>query len=169
MERLRILVKGTETPRAGGMICLTETRLPGAAESVEPPGAEGRAAGNGIQVQRSGEQLLIWTAGPLCPEDGTPAPEKLTERYGACLSAAAEAGIETADILTIPTGVYDSRLFQTATAILRAVRSCLLTQEMPGQIRILCGTEREVTVYKQAYNFWFADTKSVRMKDAGWD
>lgn len=171
MERLEILTGGLETSRTTGVICLTGTRLPGGGDPAEVLRAAGidLTADSNIHQEKMGTQTFFWTAGPECPENGAPAPKELAEAYRACLAAAMEAGMEAVDLLTVPTGVYDSRLFQTATAVLQTVRDWILNRERPGRVRILCGSDRETMVYKQAYNFWFADTKAARMEDAGWD
>lgn len=171
MERLEILTGSPETSRTAGVICLTGTRLPGGGDPAEVLRAAGidLTADDHLHREKLGTQTFFWTAGPECPGDGAPVPKELTEAYRTCLSAAAEAGVEAVDLLAVPTGVYDSRLFQTATAVLQAARDWLLTHETAEQVRILCGSDREAMVYKQAYNFWFADTKAARMEDAGWD
>lgn len=173
MEQLEIFAGSLKDANADAVLCVMNTRLPGGTDPKELLKIAGMTPvpdlSDGISVKKVGMQQWILAAGPVCPENGAPLPKALADTYRACLSAAEAAGVETADILAVPTGVYDSRLFQTATTTLQTVRDFLLTHEYPKTVRILCADGREVMTYKQAYNFWFADTKAARMNYEGWD
>ena len=65
---------------------------------------------------------------------------------------------------SIPTGVYDSQLFQVATIVLRELDALLKSCPALKKVRIVCQDEASVKGYMQAYNFWFAVEKGDRMK-----
>ena len=88
----------------------------------------------------------------------------MTESYRACFDVVRELGVETLDVPSIPTGIYDSQLFQVATVVLRELDALLKNCSTLQKVRILCQDEESLQRYMQAFNFWFAVEKSDRMK-----
>ena len=116
-----------------------------------------------------GKISVLCAAGPVWKEGKPDELKELSACYRACLELAAEKKFAAVDILAVPTGVYDSRLFQMATTTFQAVRDFQKTHEYPRKVNIVCQDDTMVMIYKQAYNFWFADVKSARMDYEGWD
>lgn len=100
------------------------------------------------------------SSGAVAPPDGMN-PAALSAQVRAQLSQAKTQGLS---ILELPAPFWEDRrsaLFQTATVVLRTVMDFL--PECSLSVRLLCPSEDCATVYRQAYNFWYAGEKSQRL------
>lgn len=165
MKRLDAIPAHAAVPPAQALLTVTHTTLPGG-EALRVAAAQPEAGA--VLTQEDG-RTVIAAHGPLWQTGSGAEMAALRESVLACLTLACAQELETADLIAVPTGVYDSRLFQAATVLLQAVRDFQALHALPRCVRLLCADEREVPVYKQAYNFWFADTKAARLDHEGWD
>jgi O-acetyl-ADP-ribose deacetylase (regulator of RNase III) len=87
----------------------------------------------------------------------------LASCYRACLTLAAEHGIQSVDFSSISTGVYGYPLPQAAPVALKAIMDFLSGHETPRQVRMVCHREEIAAVYRRAWNTWYAESKEDRM------
>ena len=179
MERLEVLADDIRKSQADAIVCIANTVLPGGENLSEKILQNAMIDLMSIQLEPGKAVLLsgkcvglrhiIWSNGPEWQGGNRSEPAKLAECYASCLELAEMNHFETLDILAVPTDLYNSQLFQVATTTLQTVRDFLLKKEFPKRVRIVCQNTKMVEVYKQAYNFWFADVKATRMEHEGWD
>lgn len=108
-------------------------------------------------------QYVLHTPGPIWQGGGHGEATLLASCYRSCLSLAAEHSIRTVDFPSISTGVYGYPLPQAATVALKAIIDFLAEHDLPQQVRMVCHTEAAAQVYRQTWNFWYAESKSDRM------
>lgn len=106
---------------------------------------------------------VLHTPGPIWRGGQTGEAEKLASCYRSCLLLAAENGIRSVDFPCISTGVFGYPVAQAATVALRTIVDFLRYHDMPRRVRVVCHTEEAARVWRQTYNFWFAETKADRL------
>lgn len=111
----------------------------------------------------------IYISGPQWQGGNKGESEKLKECCEKCLEKCAYEGFKNVDILSIPTGIYNSQMFQVTTAMLNAIKEFFNGNSDVESVRIVCENEKAADSYMQAYNFWYADEKSVRIMNENWD
>jgi len=106
---------------------------------------------------------VLHTPGPIWRGGQSDEAEKLASCYRSCLQLAAENGIVSVDFPCISTGVFGYPAVQAATVSLRAIMDFLQDHDMPRRVRVVCHTEDAAKIWRQTYNFWFAETKADRL------
>lgn len=115
------------------------------------------------QGYRLPARYVLHTVGPIWRGGTDDEAAVLASCYRSCLEIAAAQGFATLDFPSIATGVYGYPLFQAATVALRAIVPFLQTHELPTRVRMVCHSEEDRQVYRQAYNMWFAVDKAHRL------
>nr|WP_325300546.1 O-acetyl-ADP-ribose deacetylase [uncultured Dysosmobacter sp.] len=108
-------------------------------------------------------QYVLHTPGPVWQGGGHGEAALLASCYRSCLTLAAERGIRTVDFPSISTGVYGYPLPQAAAVALKAIMDFLAEHDLPWRVRMVCHTEAAAQVYRQTWNFWYAESKADRM------
>lgn len=101
-----------------------------------------------------------------------PAPQDmacLKPLYEAALTAAEEAGAETAYFPPIPAADLNSTMFQAITLIYQTMRKFQASHTNPRRICILCDDDRVLQLYMVVWNLYYAEDKADRMNDGRWD
>lgn len=106
---------------------------------------------------------VLHTPGPVWRGGQSGEAEKLASCYRSCLQLAAQNGIQSVDFPCISTGVFGYPAVQAATVSLRAIMDFLHDHDTPRRVRVVCHTEDAAKVWRQTYNFWFAETKADRL------
>lgn len=140
--------------RAAGPELLAECRTLGGCET----GQAKLTAGYRLQAK-----YVLHTPGPIWRGGGHGEAALLASCYRSCLTLAAERGIRTVDFPSISTGVYRYPLPQAATVALKAIMDFLAEHDLPERVRMVCHTEDAAQVYRQTWNFWYAESKTDRM------
>lgn len=172
MERLEILTGNIWDSQSEAVVYVTDTVLSGGTEQSSLLWAKtGEAVcvipeGQAVVLpnQELAAQKFVCACGPQWTGGKGGEVKALTESYHACFDAVRELGVGTLDVPSIPTGIYDSQLFQVATVVLRELDALLKNCSTLQKVRILCQDEESLQRYMQAFNFWFAVEKSDRMK-----
>jgi O-acetyl-ADP-ribose deacetylase (regulator of RNase III) len=108
-------------------------------------------------------KYVLHTPGPIWQGGGQGEAALLASCYRACLTLAAEHGIQSVDFSSISTGVYGYPLPQAAPVALKAIMDFLAEHETPQQVRMVCHREETAAVYRRAWNTWYAESKADRM------
>jgi O-acetyl-ADP-ribose deacetylase (regulator of RNase III) len=108
-------------------------------------------------------KYVLHTPGPIWQGGNQGEPALLASCYRACLTLAAEHGIQSVDFSSISTGVYGYPLPQAAPVALKAIMDFLAEHETPQQVRMVCHREETAAVYRRAWNTWYAESKADRM------
>ncbi|WP_298032700.1 O-acetyl-ADP-ribose deacetylase [uncultured Dysosmobacter sp.] len=140
--------------RAAGPELLAECRTLGGCET----GQAKLTAGYRLQAK-----YVLHTPGPIWRGGGHGEAALLASCYRSCLTLSAERGIRTVDFPSISTGVYRYPLPQAATVALKAIMDFLAEHDLPERVRMVCHTEDAAQVYRQTWNFWYAESKTDRM------
>lgn len=106
---------------------------------------------------------ILHTPGPIWQGGNHGEAALLASCYRSCLELAAEHGIRSVDFSSISTGIYDYPLPQAATVALKAIMDFLAEHDLPEQVRMVCHREEIAAVYRQTWNFWYAEDKADRM------
>jgi len=106
---------------------------------------------------------VFHTPGPVWQGGQSGEAEKLASCYRSCLQLAAENGIGSVDFPCISTGVFGYPAVQAASVSLRAIMDFLRDHDTPRRVRMVCRTEDVAKIWRQTYNFWFAETKDDRL------
>lgn len=107
---------------------------------------------------------VLHTPGPIWRGGEHGEAALLASCYRSCLLLAAEHGITSVDFPSISTGVYGYPLAQAAVVAEKAIMEFLRDHNLPRQVRMVCHTEETAKVYRQTYNFWYAESKADRME-----
>jgi O-acetyl-ADP-ribose deacetylase (regulator of RNase III) len=108
-------------------------------------------------------KYVLHTPGPIWQGGGQGEAALLASCYRACLTLAAEHGIQSVDFPSISTGVYGYPLSQAAPVALKAIMDFLAEQDTPQQVRLVCHREETAAIYRRAWNTWYAESKADRM------
>jgi O-acetyl-ADP-ribose deacetylase (regulator of RNase III) len=108
-------------------------------------------------------KYVLHTPGPIWQGGNQGEPALLASCYRACLTLAAEHGIQSVDFSSISTGVYGYPLPQAASVALKAIMDFLAEHETPRQVRMVCHREETAAVYRRVWNIWYAESKADRM------
>lgn len=174
MERVEIVAGDIFKSQSDVVVYVTNTVLAGGTDGSEilwektkqseQPNAlpEGQAVVL-LNKEVTGQQFIC-ASGPQWTGGKGNEVKALAESYRLCFQAVKEQGVQTFDVPSIPTGIYDSQLFQVATIVLRELDALLKSNPVLKNVRIVCQDEASVKSYMQAYNFWFAVEKEDRMK-----
>ena len=179
MVALEILTGEIRDFSADAIIYVAGTALPGSCDYISPIlkeagfdtlTLEGGTPGEAALAENSpfAPAKLLWTSGPIWREGTKEELRRLTDAYRVCLELAERLGLATAVISAIPSATYDAFLFQAAKTALQAARE-FLGHDRLRRISIICRDDTTAMVYKQTYNFWFADVKEARIQHPGWD
>lgn len=178
MERFSIIVGDITQSDADAIVNAANTTLLGGsgvdgaihAAAGSELLAECRAlhgCGTGQAKLTAGHRLrakyVLHTPGPVWRGGGHGEAALLASCYRSCLSLAAEQGIRTVDFPSISTGVYRYPLPQAATVALKAIMDFLAEHDLPERVRMVCHREEIAAVYRQTWNFWYAESKADRM------
>lgn len=106
---------------------------------------------------------ILHTPGPVWRGGQSGEAEKLASCYRSCLQLAADYGIRSVDFPCISTGVFGYPAVQAAAVSLRAIMDFLQDHDTPRRVRVVCHTEDSAKIWRQTYNFWFAETKADRL------
>lgn len=112
---------------------------------------------------RLSAKYVIHTPGPIWQGGNANEAALLASCYCSCLELAAAHGLERVDFPSISTGVYGYPLHQAATVALKAIMDFLAEHDLPRQVRMICRREEIAAVYRQVWNFWYAESKADRM------
>lgn len=107
---------------------------------------------------------ILHTPGPIWQSGEHGEAALLASCYRSCLLLAEEHGIASVDFPSISTGVYGYPLAQAAVVAEKAIMEFLRDHDLPRQVRMVCHTEEAAKVYRQTYNFWYAESKADRME-----
>ncbi|BAK99233.1 hypothetical protein OBV_20350 [Oscillibacter valericigenes Sjm18-20] len=106
---------------------------------------------------------ILHTPGPVWRGGQSGEAEKLASCYRSCLQLAADYGIRSVDFPCISTGVFGYPAVQAAAVSLRAIMDFLRDHDTPRRVRVVCHTKDSAKIWRQTYNFWFAETKADRL------
>lgn len=109
-------------------------------------------------------RFVIHTVGPVWQGGGQNEAALLSSCYRRSLELAEEHGMETVDFSSISTGVFGYPVAQAAVIAEKAIMEHLRSHTLPRRVRIVCHSERTAQVYRQIYNFWYAESKADRME-----
>ena len=108
-------------------------------------------------------RYVLHTPGPVWRNGQSGEAEKLASCYRSCLALAEEHGIASVDFPCISTGIFGYPAAQAATVALRVIMDFLHEHDTPHRVRIVCHTEEAAKIWRQTYNFWYAESKADRL------
>jgi len=114
-------------------------------------------------LKADGEEFAKATAKPEC------GPGEIAEYVISKLAETEKAKSVVCSFQGYPTSGTKSTDFRLMGNMERAIVDFLRSHEYPKHVRILCEDDESVKMHKVVYNFWFAEDKSLRMKDESWD
>ncbi|MEG2036591.1 MAG: O-acetyl-ADP-ribose deacetylase [Ruthenibacterium sp.] len=138
--------------RAAGSALLAECRTLGGCETGQAKLTKGYLLP---------AKFVIHTPGPIWRGGNEGEGALLASCYRSSLALALENGCQSVDFPSISTGVYAFPLANAASIAVRTIVPAIANT--PLVVRMVCHDEQTLTAYKQAYNMWFAGSKSERL------